>query len=59
MSGLAGLARSHLAALESGEKTARLDTLWNIAYALDLRPSELIRLVEQEQEASGGQDDED
>ena len=50
MSGLAGIARSHLAALESGEKTARLDTLWNIAYALELKPSELIRMVEKELE---------
>lgn len=50
MSGLAGIARSHLAALESGEKTVRLNTLWNIAYALDLKPSELIRMVEKETE---------
>lgn len=48
MSGLAGIARSHLAALESGKKTVKLSTLWNIAYALDLQPSELIRLVERE-----------
>ncbi len=50
MSGLAGIARSHLVALENGEKTVRLSTLWNIAYALGLKPSELIRLVEQELE---------
>ncbi len=50
MSGLAGIARSHLAALESGEKTARLDTLWNIAYALEMKPSELVRMVEKETE---------
>ena len=53
MSGLAGIARSHLAALENGEKTARLSTLWNIAYALELKPSELIRMVEKETENSG------
>ena len=51
MSGLAGIARSHLAALENGEKTAKLNTLWNIAYALDLKPSELIRMVEKETES--------
>ena len=50
MSGLAGIARSHLVALENGKKTVKLSTLWNIAYALDLKPSELIRLVEQEAE---------
>ena len=48
MSGLAGISRSHLAALESGGKTVRPDTLWNIAYALDLKPSELVRLTEKE-----------
>ena len=53
MSGLVGIARSHLAALENGEKTAKLNTLWNIAYALDLKPSELIRMVEKETERSG------
>ena len=48
MSGLAGIARSHLVELENGNKTVKLNTLWNIAYALDLKPSELIRLVEKE-----------
>ena len=48
LSGLAGIARSHLAALEKGEKTARLDTLWRIAYALKMRPCELIRETERE-----------
>ena len=48
LSGLAGIARSHLAALEKGEKTVKLDTVWRIAYALGLKPSELIRLTESE-----------
>ena len=34
VSGLAGIARSHLAALENGEKTAKLSTLWDIASCL-------------------------
>ena len=50
MSGLAGIARSHLVELENGNKTVKLNTLWNIAYALDLKPSELIRMVEEEAE---------
>ena len=49
-SGLAGIARSHLVMLENGKKTVRLDTLWRIAEALDIRPGELVRLVEQEAE---------
>ena len=52
LSGLAGIARSHLAALESGEKVARMDTVWRIAEALGITPSELIRKVEKE--AEGG-----
>ena len=48
LSGLAGIARSHLAALENGEKTVKLDTLWKIADALEIRPSELIRKTETE-----------
>ena len=30
LSGLAGIARSHLAMIESGEKNANVDTLWRI-----------------------------
>ena len=47
LSGLAGLSRSHLAALESGEKIIRLDTLWRLAEALEVSPSELIRMTEE------------
>ena len=50
MSGLAGIARSNLVALENGEKTVKLSTLWDIAYALDLKRSELVHLVEKEME---------
>ena len=46
LSGLAGIARTHLAALESGEKVPRVDTLWRIAEALSVRPSRLIQMVE-------------
>ena len=55
LSGLAGIARSHLAALESGEKTVKLDTMWRIADALEMRPSELIRRTET---AGGGKKEE-
>ena len=46
LSGLAGIARSHLAALVSGEKIPRADTLWRIAEALSVRPSRLIQMAE-------------
>ena len=47
LSGLAGIARSHLVALENGEKTAKLDTMWRIAEALEIRPSDLIHRMEE------------
>jgi DNA repair protein RadC len=46
LSGLAGISRSHLVALENGEKTVKLDTLWRIAEALEIEPSELIKRIE-------------
>lgn len=48
LSGLAGVARSHLAMIEAGTKSANVDTLWRIADALGIRLSELIRMVEEE-----------
>lgn len=52
LSRLAGIARSHLAMIETGTKNANVDTLWRIAAALDIRLSELIRLIEEEHEKS-------
>ena len=54
LSGLSGVARSHLAMIETGTKNANVDTLWRIAAALDMRLSELIRLIEEEHERSSG-----
>ena len=48
LSGLAGVARSHLAMIENGSKNANVETLWRIAAALDMRMSELMRMVEDE-----------
>lgn len=48
LSGLAGISRSHLAMIENGHKTARIDTLWNIAGALEVKLSDLIRLAEED-----------
>ena len=57
-SALAGISRSHWAALEKGSKTARLDTFWAVAYALGLSPSELMTLTEQEAEIQRSEDSE-
>ena len=47
LSGLSGIARSHLAMIEAGSKSANVETLWKISAALGIRLSELIRLVEE------------
>ena len=47
LSGFAIIARSHLAMIEAGNKTANVETLWKIAQALEMPLSELIRMAEQ------------
>ena len=47
LSGMAGISRSHLSMIETGEKSANVDTLWRIAGALDMKLSDLLRLVEE------------
>lgn len=47
-SAFAGIARSHLTMLENGRKVVRLDTFFRIAQALEIAPSQLMRLVEEE-----------
>lgn len=48
LSGLADIGRTHLSAIERGERKPTLETLWRIASALDMRPSDLVRRIEQE-----------
>ena len=48
LSGLAGIARTHLTMIENGSKQPNFETIWKIALALDLRPSELVCLIEKE-----------
>ncbi len=45
LSGLAGIPRSHLAMIESGRISPKIDTLWRIAEALGLKLSELIQMI--------------
>ena len=47
LSGLADIRRTHLSAIERGERKPTLETLWRIAEALNMRPSELVRRIEQ------------
>ena len=48
LSGFAGIARTHLTRIENGTKQANFETLWKIALALDIRPSELVARIEEE-----------
>lgn len=50
LSGLAGIARTHLSMIENGTMKANIETICKIAQALELRPSELFALVEKRQE---------
>lgn len=46
LSGLTGLARSHLSMIENGEKHPNLETVWRIANTLEITPHELIEEIE-------------
>lgn len=46
LSGLAGIARSHLSMIENAKKSPNMETMCKIALALDMLPSELIQEIE-------------
>ena len=46
LSGLAGIGRTHLSAIERGERKPTLDTFFKISQALEVRPSDLLRAIE-------------
>ena len=52
LSGLAGIPRSHLSMIETGRKSPNVETLWKLSSALDIKLSELIRMIEDSIEAS-------
>jgi len=45
---LCGLARSHVAMIERGTKQANFETLWKIANACGILPSQLVEQIERE-----------
>ena len=47
-SGFAGIARSHLAMIESGMKQPNFETIWRIANAFEIPPHELVKQIENE-----------
>ncbi len=48
LSELADIGRTHLSAIERGERKPTLETVFRIAQALDIKPSELVRRIEEE-----------
>ncbi len=46
VSGLAGIGRTHLSAIERGERKPTLETFFRLSDALDVLPSELMRQIE-------------
>lgn len=47
LSGLTGIATSHLSMIETGKKQANFETVWRIANALEVTPHQLVFLIEQ------------
>lgn len=47
LSGLAGIARTHLTMIENGIKQANFETVCKIAAALGMKTSELVRKMEE------------
>ena len=48
VSGLAGIGRTHLSAIERGERKPTLETFFKIAYALGVKPSRIMEEIEQQ-----------
>lgn len=47
LSGLADIGRTHLSAIERGERKPTLETLYRISIALDVRMSDIVKEIEQ------------
>ena len=47
-SGLAGIGRTHLSAIERGERKPTLETFYRIGEALSIRPSVILAAIEAE-----------
>ena len=50
VSGFAGIGRTHLSAIERGERRPTLETFWKISEALGMKPSQLMAEIERELE---------
>ena len=48
LSGFTDIGRTHLSAIERGERRPTLDTFFKISQALEIRASDLLRAIEEE-----------
>ncbi|MBP3697530.1 MAG: helix-turn-helix transcriptional regulator [Clostridia bacterium] len=48
VSGLADIGRTHLSAIERGVRKPTIETFFRIADAMDIKPSALMKLIENE-----------
>ncbi len=46
LSGLAGIGRTHLSAIERGTRKPTLETLYRISVALDIKMSDVVKEIE-------------
>jgi len=47
LSGLAGLDRTHYSKIERGERMPTITTLFKIAHALEIQPSDIVKTIEE------------
>jgi transcriptional regulator with XRE-family HTH domain len=48
LSGLAGIGRTHLSAIERAERKPTLETFYKLSIALNVKSSELFKAIEEE-----------
>ena len=53
VSGLAAIGRTHLSAIERGARKPTLETFYRVAEAMNVRPSVLLRAIEEEMNRRG------
>ena len=49
VSSFAEIGRTHLSAIERGERKPTLDTFYKLSKALNIKPSELLQAIEEEE----------
>lgn len=48
VSGLAGIGRTHLSAIERGERKPTMETFYRVSEAIGVKPSQILAAIEEE-----------